>query len=456
MAGVTATGFITKRIAEIQTDLTAAFRAVFGQGIKTSPDTQFGKIIGIMADREASVWEMAESVYNSQYPSSATDAALNRVAEITAISRNPAIASTVTAYLAGTSGTTIPAGTLFTVINAGDQFKTLSAVVLSGSQFAITSLTRSGNIVTAAATAHGRPVGGRAIISGAIQTEYNGVVTVLTVPNANSFTYAVTTTPTTPATGTFVGDPATAAACESVFTGPVVALAKTLTQIVNTVSGLNRVENQTDALLGRNVETDTELRARRLLALKGLGAARLEAIRGALLQITGVSQAKVFENATGLTDPATGRPPNSIECLVQGGADATIFGVVWDKKAAGIEPFGNINGIVADSQGVTHISKFSRPTLVPIYLILDLTVIAGFPGTQVVIDRILAYEATLLIGDDVIVSPALISSFGDVPGITGVVVKIGTSPGPTLSANIIVAQTSLADFDTSRITINLL
>lgn len=64
----------------------------------------------------------------------------------------------------------------------------------------VTTITRSGATATATATAHGLVNGKQALIKGADQQEYNGVFTV-TVTGANTFTYTVSGTPATPATG---------------------------------------------------------------------------------------------------------------------------------------------------------------------------------------------------------------------------------------------------------------
>jgi len=455
MFGLSSSGFMPKRLDDIQAELDTLFRQTFGGGIKTSTDSKFGKLIGIMADRESSLWELAEAVYNSQYPDSANDVSLDRVGEYTAITRNAARPSTVTVYLAGTNSTAIPVGTLFAVQDAGDQFTTLAAVTLSGSNLSVASLTFSGNVVTATATAHGLTVGRRVFINNAIQPEYNGLQTVEVVPTVDTFTYTIIGTPATPATGTITADPATAVNAESVETGPITALAGTLNQIVNNVSGLSRVENQDDALKGQALEKDAEFRIRRVEALKGLGAARLEAIRGALLQLPNVTAATVFENDTSAYD-SEGRPPHSIECLVIGGLDTDILYAAWNKKAAGIKVVGLISGAVMDSQGIAHTSKFSRPTPVNLFLELDLTVNADFPGIADVETRILDYGTGLTIGEDVIVYPYLISSFKDVPGILDVAVRIGTTANPTLDDNIVIPATQIADFDSARITITLL
>lgn len=63
------------------------------------------------------------------------------------------------------------------------------------------TITRSGSTATVTHTAHGMLTGQSIWIQGANQNEYNGLHTI-TVTGANSYTYTVSGTPTTPATGT--------------------------------------------------------------------------------------------------------------------------------------------------------------------------------------------------------------------------------------------------------------
>lgn len=88
--------------------------------------------------------------------------------------------------------------------DAGGVFHPEDAIALwsraSGSPKPI-SLTRSGSTATATSTAHGYLSGISVDISGAVQPEYNGTF-VITVTDANHFTYTLAGTPTTPATGT--------------------------------------------------------------------------------------------------------------------------------------------------------------------------------------------------------------------------------------------------------------
>jgi hypothetical protein len=68
----------------------------------------------------------------------------------------------------------------------------------------ISSITRSGTVATVTTgTAHGYVTGDTVAISGAVQTDYNGSF-VIVVIDATSFTYVVSGSPTTPATGTII------------------------------------------------------------------------------------------------------------------------------------------------------------------------------------------------------------------------------------------------------------
>lgn len=71
--------------------------------------------------------------------------------------------------------------------------------------FSVSSITRSGSTATVtAATAHGLATGDSVLIQGADQSEYN-IQAVVTKLTATTFTYQVSGTPVTPATGTILG-----------------------------------------------------------------------------------------------------------------------------------------------------------------------------------------------------------------------------------------------------------
>ncbi len=84
-----------------------------------------------------------------------------------------------------------------------------AGLLLNGlsSQQAVSSIVRASALsytATATVATHGFAVGQEVVISGADQIDYNGEVTILTVPTASTFTYEVFNWPITPATGTIV------------------------------------------------------------------------------------------------------------------------------------------------------------------------------------------------------------------------------------------------------------
>jgi hypothetical protein len=66
---------------------------------------------------------------------------------------------------------------------------------------ATVTITRTGSTATVAHTAHGLTTGHKVRIKGANEQEYNGIYTI-TVTNVNEYTYTVSGSPATPATGT--------------------------------------------------------------------------------------------------------------------------------------------------------------------------------------------------------------------------------------------------------------
>lgn len=89
-----------------------------------------------------------------------------------------------------------------------------SVTVKGGTVSGITRSSTTATVTTAAA--HNFQVGDKVVMSGATQTEYNGTFTITTVPTATTFTYEVSGSPATPATGS----PAVATRYESLMCLP--------------------------------------------------------------------------------------------------------------------------------------------------------------------------------------------------------------------------------------------
>lgn len=230
--------------------------------------------------------------------------------------------------------------------------------------------------------------------------------------------------------------------------GPTVANAATITTIVTPVSGWASVTNPADAVLGRDLETDTALRLRRQTSLFAGGNSTLGAIQSLVSAVSGVTDTAAFENVSLVTD-ASLLPGKSIEIVVLGGVSAAIAAAIHASKPAGIATFGNTSVVVTDIGG-SHTIYFSRPSDVAVTLVVDVTVDSTFPTDGVArIKTALADSIDLLgIGEDVIRS-RLYDEVFSIPGVVDVVTLTITGGTPNLA----IAPKEKAQGDTSTITV---
>ena len=116
----------------------------------------------------------------------------------------------------------------------------------------------------------------------------------------------------------------------------------TITIMITNISGFNAVENLIAPTYGRLQETDVELR-HSYLAKSAIRSTRMiDSICSQLINnVPNVESATGYENNTDDTDEE-GRPPHSVEIIVDGGDETSIASIILDKKAAGIQTFGSI------------------------------------------------------------------------------------------------------------------
>ncbi len=382
--GLLSTGFSPKTYAVIKAELESSFQSVFGASIDLGAQGPFGQLIGIIAEREAEVWDAAQEVYASFDPDEATGDALNALAALTGTLREAATNSTVTATITGTAGTTVPAGTEFSVAVTGVKFETLA------------------------------------------DATFVGTFTTMSVD------------------------------CQAVDTGPLVALAGTLTTIETPVDGLTSVTNALDADLGSDEETDAELRLRRETELRNPSNAALEAIRTKVLDVDGVDECVVFENTSMVTD-SDNIPPKAINVVVDPGTatSADIAEAIFESVAAGIETYGTDQSVsVTDSQGIVHTIEYDEATEIPCYVSATITYDADtwpIDGSTQALNAILAYEDTLVMGLDLVGRRCGAGIFA-ISGVLDCVVLVGSS-NPPIATSVTVGLRELATLDSSRITI---
>lgn len=210
---------------------------------------------------------------------------------------------------------------------------------------------------------------------------------------------------------------------EALSTGPTVANAGTLTVISTPVSGWNSITNAEAAVAGVDQEVDSALRLRREQELRATGAASVEALLADIVTVSGVEEARIFENTTLVTD-GDGIPGKAFEALVLGGTDAAVASQIFLSKAAGIQAYGTTLNTVTDTQGFTHQIDFTRPTEKTILFRVELTKDTTYPSdgdSQVKTNINTQADADLGIGDSIIVSRYYDPVFS-VAGVTDVTV----------------------------------
>lgn len=130
--GLLPTGFNRPRLADLIPEYQAAFRAVFGADIVVDGDSLYGQLIGILAEREAELWELVEAVYHSAYPDTAEGVSLALSGTLTGHTPFKATYSTVTVTCGtnGTSPVTLPAGRQVRVPSTLATFETTAEVTI--------------------------------------------------------------------------------------------------------------------------------------------------------------------------------------------------------------------------------------------------------------------------------------------------------------------------------------
>ena len=242
--------------------------------------------------------------------------------------------------------------------------------------------------------------------------------------------------------------------------GPITMLAGTITEIDSPVTGWDTVNNTADATEGTNEESDTGLRARRQRSVARDAQAIIDGIRAAVENIDNVTQSVVLENDTDAVD-GNGLPAHSFQVVVSGGTDIDVADIIWLKKPAGIQAFGDITEQVIDSQGISHDISFSRPTAVIIYVEVTITTFAEYPANgdalikQAIVDYAngdLVDNRSFGLADDVIYT-RLYTPINNVPGheIDDLQISI-TSPAVGV-VNIPISVTEIADFQIANITV---
>ena len=149
--------------------------------------------------------------------------------------------------------------------------------------------------------------------------------------------------------------------------GVIIPTVGTITNQVTVVEGVtNVINNFNPTIIGTEEESDSDFRIRREQALELPSENSIDAIRGQLLNLEGVSAVNTHTNNTNSTD-ATGTPSHSIWVVVEGGANNEIAQTIYaNLGAAGTKGTVAVQLYSASLQPITI--NFDRATIKPLYI----------------------------------------------------------------------------------------
>lgn len=272
--------------------------------------------------------------------------------------------------------------------------------------------------------------------------------------------YQTTSATVIPNSGTIT----TTAVCTEV--GPNDPAAGTIIQIQTPIFGWNYASNEAATSIGTNADTDAQLHIKQSRATAATSYRQVDAIIAGIMNVPGVTFARLYVNNTTSTD-ARGITGKTMAPVVVGGLDADIAEVLR-LKAGGLDNFqGNLATpiVYTGELGDTQTIDFYRPTEVPIYISIDITVTdsASYPenAESLIKQAIIAYAqydqdgiAGFPPGADVLVS-RLYTPINTVPGFKVDSLEIGTADDTLSTSDIVIAWNEIAKFEEENITITV-
>lgn len=440
--GVVKSGFSRKRLPEQLQEIIAELKAGFGEEVVATPDTVIGMLSSITAERFAAIWEEMEDIYLQMYPMSATGSSLDRAVSFTGVTRLQEQPSVARVVWYGKDGVFIPDYTTVRNKETRVEYFSEGETTISKSNAYDVELT-----CTLSEIAYNQVIS--VMVDGikySYQTDRESLIYAIKnlayklsdIPYLDvTYTDSTISLTATSVTGFSVEEGSDFEITKLGTSGTVStegasldeANAGAISEIIKMTTGLDSVVNLSKGSQGRHQETDAQLYQRYHLGVYRTGGGTAESIRANILELQGVNSCTVYQNTEQATDSA-GVPPASIHAVVKGGLDDEIAKAILDTKAAGIGTFGTEELSVKDSQGVSHLIRFSRPKRVYIWCRVRVNTFID-QNEQVkngyllrVIEKILEYGKGMTVGSDVVLQ-RIMAKCVSLEGINAVNIELG-------------------------------
>lgn len=211
--------------------------------------------------------------------------------------------------------------------------------------------------------------------------------------------------------------------------------------ITNPDVNISAAECVEQTVIGKDEESDAELRERFHATVQGAGSCNEDSIRAALLRVPTVQFAAVIVNSEN-TEDTEGRPPHSFECYVFGGEgyENEIAEAIFSKKPIGIKTTGDKAVTITDVSGNPQTVHYSNTQTITVAVAVTIVTGNTFPadGLEQIKKNLSAYINNLGVGEK-LVKNALYGPIYAVQGVEEVtsitLYENGASigPGPSIT-----------------------
>lgn len=448
--GITETGLRIKRFDTILSEINAFQTEGFGVQVGANTRSFLNTLNTSVADKIAELWELGADIYHNLSPMSAEGAALDNAVQFGGNSREKARSTYYPIHCECTEGITLDEETLIeSDTNPAIKFLSAEERTISRSSFNKAKVkvvsTQPGEAYTVAL--NGTLYSYTCKAQDGPEAILGGLRDLILADEAEAFTTSVDSenvlliieaADVESENSMLLTDNLTTESVTAIISfaseepGEVSLPNGAITKIVTAPTGFLSCTNLCGYVAGRLLETDVELRQSYVDKIFSRSSRMTDSIRSAILaNCAGVTAAQVYENRTNETD-SEGRPPHSVEAVVDGGSNSDIAEQILATVSAGITTYGSVSVDVPGEDDDMIEVCFNRPTYIYCWFKVTLTISKAslVPANYVELVETAIVDAMSQVenGEDVVPQQQFLPAiYEQVPGISYIDVAIYTT-----------------------------
>lgn len=448
--GITETGLRIKRFDTILSEINAFQTEGFGVQVGANTRSFLNTLNTSVADKIAELWELGADIYHNLSPMSAEGAALDNAVQFGGNSREKARSTYYPIHCECTEGITLDEETLIeSDTNPAIKFLSAEERTISRSSFNKAKVkvvsTQPGEAYTVAL--NGTLYSYTCKAQDGQEAILGGLRDLILADEAEAFTASVDSenvlliieaADVESENSMLLTDNLTTESVTAIISfaseepGEVSLPNGAITKIVTAPAGFLSCTNLCGYVAGRLLETDVELRQSYVDKIFSRSSRMTDSIRSAILaNCAGVTAAQVYENRTNETD-SEGRPPHSVEAVVDGGSNSDIAEQILATVSAGITTYGSVSVDVPGEDDDMIEVCFNRPTYIYCWFKVTLTIskasLVPANYAELVETAIVDAMSQVENGEDVVPQQQFLPAiYEQVPGISYIDVSIYTT-----------------------------